>query len=192
MEEDDPNSFDNPIANEADYTYMSALKVRANAVCEYLRNNKAYKKWAHNWELLKSNLNGGKLFTRLGNSDADIAYVVNKGEEIKFRIRDLKRYTPINIYQYVLYHEMAHMSTEELQHTPFFLQLLNIISLAAFECGFIDLRKMPNSLYTTNGSPILNRESMKKEIQEGTRWLAEANPDSESYYKGIYDAVNAA
>ena len=188
--DDSPESFENPIATEADNTYINALKVRANAICEYLRSNKAYKKWSHNWDLLKSNLNSGKLFQRLGNSDADIAYVVNKGEEIKFRFRDIKRYAPINIYQYVLYHEMAHMSTEELQHTEFFMKLLNIISLAAFECGFIDLQRMPSSLYTTNGAPILNRSSMKSEIQEGTKWLTEANPDSAAYYKGIYDAVD--
>ena len=191
-DEDDPESFENPIAREADYTYMSALKIRANAVCEYLRNNKAYKKWSHNWDLLKSNLNGGRLFARLGNSDADIAYVVNKGEEIKFRIRDLKRYTPINIYQYVLYHEMAHMSTSELQHTDFFMKLLNIISLAGFECGFIDFKRLPTSFYLTDGKPILCRDSMKEEVIAGAEWLREANPKSARYYDGIIAAVEHA
>lgn len=185
-------SFENEIAEEADYTYMSALKVRANAVCEYLRNNRAYSSWKSNWNLLYSNLNHGKLFERLGESEADIAYVINKGSEVKFRIRDHDRYVPINTYQYVLYHEMAHMSTKELQHTPGFMKLLNIISLAAFECGFIDFRKLSSGYYMTNGSPILCRSSMKEEVCLGAEWLREANPNSAKYYDGIIEAVRRA
>lgn len=185
-------TFENPIAKEADYMYMSALKVRANAVCEYLRNNKSYNNWSDNWKLLKSNLKSGRLFERLSETDADIAYVINKGDQVKFRIRDKSRYVPINTYQYVLYHEMAHMSTRELQHTPTFMKLLNIISLAGFECGFIDFRKLPNDYYITNGSPILCRQSMKEEVCSGAEWLKQANLQSARYYDGIISAVEHA
>lgn len=185
-------NFENGIAEEADYMYMSALKVRANAVCEYLRNNKAYSEWKNNWDLLNKNLKGGRLFERLNESEADIAYVINKGDEVKFRIRDEDRYVPINTYQYVLYHEMAHMSTKELQHTPGFMKLLNIISLAGFECGFIDFRKLPSSYYMTNGAPILCRSSMKEEVCLGAQWLKESNPKSARYYEGIIAAVKSA
>ena len=186
------SGFENSIAREADYMYMSALKVRANAVCEYLSNNKAYDNWKDNWKLLKGNLRNGRLFERLSESDADIAYVINKGDQVKFRIRDKSRYVPINTYQYVLYHEMAHMSTRELQHTPGFMKLLNIISLAGFECGFLDFRKLPNDYYITNGSPILCRDSMKEEVCLGAKWLKEANPKSAKYYDGIIAAVKRA
>lgn len=189
---DGSDGSDNSIIDDTDYMYMSALKVRATAVCQYLKNNKAYSSWSHNWNLLERNLKGGKLFERLSETDADIAYVVNKGEEVKFRIRDKQRYVPINTYQYVLYHEMAHMSTEELQHTPFFMKLLNIISLAGFECGFIDFRRLPDSYYMTNGAPILNRDSMKEEVMNGANWLKEVNPKSSRYYDGIIAAVKSA
>jgi len=190
---DSNNKFgNNGIIDDADYMYMSALKVRANAVCQYLKSNKAYSSWSHNWNLLERNLKGGKLFERLSETDADIAYVVNKGDEVKFRIRDKSRYVPINTYQYVLYHEMAHMSTEELQHTEFFMKLLNIISLAGFECGFIDFRKLPDSYYMTNGAPILCRNSMKEEVIGGAYWLKEVNPKSARYYDGIIAAVKGA
>lgn len=184
--------FENPIANEADYMYMNALKVRAMAVCQYLKNNKMYKKWLSNWSMLEKNLKGGKLFERLSETDADIAYVVDKGREIKFRIRDNDRYVPINTYQYVLYHEMAHMSTTELQHTEFFMKLLNIISLAGFECGFVDFRRLPCSFYMTNGKPILCKSSMKEEVCSGAKWLKQVNPESEAYYNGIIEAVKRA
>lgn len=185
-------AFENPIASDADYMYMSALKVRANAVCQYLKNNEKYSSWAKNWRMLEKNLNGGKLFERLSETDADVAFVVNKGDEIKFRIRDTTRYIPINTYQYVLYHEMAHMSTEELQHTEFFMKLLNIISLAGFECGFIDFQKLPRSFYLTDGKPILCRDSMKEEVCAGAEWLKQANPNSALYYDGIISAVKSA
>ncbi len=184
--------FDSPIMDEADYMYLEALKTRAVAVCNYLQSNKQYHEWMDNWKLLSLNLRNGSLFQRLDDSDADIAYVVNKGEQVKFRIRDKKKYIPINVYQYVLYHEMAHMSTEEKQHTPFFCKLLNIISLAAFECGFIDLKKLTYSYYKTNGAPILCKASMKEEIIDGANWLLQSNPKSRQYYNGIIEAVGSA
>ena len=185
-------TFESEIMDDADYMYLEALKTRANAICSYLQNNKSYKTWSHNWKLLERNLRSGMLFQRLDDSDADIAYVVNKGEEVKFRIRDKKRYIPINVYQYVLYHEMAHMSTEEKQHTLFFCKLLNIISLAGFECGFIDIQKLTYDYFKTNGAPILCKASMKEEIMEGAEWLKEVNPQSQKYYDGIIDAVKSA
>lgn len=182
--------FENPIEKEADYMYLQALKIRASAVCKFLNDHKSYSKWASNWRLLEKNLKrNGLLFERLDDTDADIAYVINKGDQVKFRIRDEKRYVPLNIYQYVLYHEMAHMSTTELQHTPKFHELLNIISLAGFELGFIDLSRTTKEFYMTNGQPILCRASMKEEIMDGCDWLKKANPNSDLYYNSIKKAV---
>lgn len=181
---------DDVTTRQAINNYLEALKTRATAVCFYLRNNVSYKHWAENWEFLESNLKKSKLlFERLDESDADIAYVINKGEEIKFRIRDEKRFIPLNIYQYVLYHEMAHLSTHELQHTPFFHQLLNIISLAGFELGFIDLTRVQRSFYLTNGQPILCKASLKEEIIEGCQWLIKANPGAKEYYNDLIDLI---
>lgn len=183
--------FENPIEKDADYMYLQALKIRASAVCDFLNNHASYRNWASNWKLLEKNLKrNGLLFERLDDTDADIAYVINKGDEVKFRIRDEKRYVPLNIYQYVLYHEMAHMSTTELQHTPKFHELLNIISLAGFELGFIDLTRTTKEFYTTNGQPVLCRASMKEEISYGCDWLKKANPKSALYYESIKKAVN--
>lgn len=181
----DPN--DAAMAPAAIESYLDTLKARATAVCFYLQHNKSYQKWAENWKFLYENLHKKNrlLFERLDESDADIAYVVNKGEEVKFRIRDEKRFIPINIYQYVLYHEMAHMSTHLLQHPPFFFDLLSIISLAAFEMGFIDLTRLSTSYYKTNGAMILCRASLKGEIIKACKLLADANPKSKAYFNGI-------
>ena len=184
--------FSNPIVEDADYMYMNILKSRAKMVCEHVSTNKFYSKWSENWKLLRHNLSRNKyLFKRLEDSDADIAYVINKGDEVKFRIRDQKRYVPVNIYQYVLYHEMAHMSTTELQHTPKFHELLNILTLAAFELGLIDLKRTTKEFYTTNGQPILCRAALQDEIVLGCDWLKKANPGHKLFFENIADAVDS-
>lgn len=182
--------FESDIEKDADYMYLQALKIRASAVCKFLNDHKSYKNWHKNWKLLEKNLKrNGLLFQRLDDTDSDIAYVINKGDKVGFRIRDEKRYVPLNIYQYVLYHEMAHMSTEELQHTDKFHELLNIITLAGFELGFIDLSRMTKEFYLTNGQPIICSASMKDEIMDGCDWLISANPHSKLYYESIKKAI---
>ena len=75
--------------DEADYTYLQILQERAMCVCRFLLNNKYYHKYINNWKLLASNLDKNKLtFQRLQDSDEDVAYVINKGEEVNFRFRD--------------------------------------------------------------------------------------------------------
>ena len=167
-------------------TYLEALRARAISVCFYLKSHPAYRKYRENWEFLHQNLNKTHLlFEKLNESDGDIAYVIDKGEQIKFRIRDEKRFIPINIYQYVLYHEMSHMSTRELQHTPKFFELLSIIVVAGFELGYIDLRRVQSKFFLTNGKPILCKASLKDEIVKGCKHLTDANPNLRQYYSDL-------
>lgn len=185
--------FTTEIADEADEMYLRSLIVRAKAVADYVAETPDYQPWTENWKLLKKNLDKtGYLFERLADTDEDVAYVINKGEEVKFRIRDQAHYVPLNIYQYVLYHEMAHMSTEELQHTPKFMELLAILSLAAFQLGFIDVRRLTEEYYTSDGSPILCKASLKEEITDGCMHLINQVPGRRTYYSAIMSAVASA
>ena len=174
------------------HTFMEALKIRAKAVTNFVNDHPAFKPWKSNWKLLKENLfDKNKLtFELLEQSDEDIAFVINKGEQVCFRLQDKKRIMPINIYQYVLYHEMAHMSTNELQHTPKFHELLNLLSLAAFELGFFDIRRFTKSLFTTNDLPIASKEHMQGEVIRGCEHMLEKHQNDMkvvNYYKGIID-----
>jgi len=183
-------SFTHELNPRIDYNYMTILQSRALCICNYLKNNKFYKNYINNWKLLEKNLyKSGYLFERLDDSDSDVAYVINKGEEIKFRVRDSKRYVPINIYQYVLYHEMAHMSTNELQHTQTFYKLMSIIVFAAFENGFINFDNIPNSDYVSDGQPILSKKDIKNEIIEGAKLLFNT-PENISYLQEIMKYLN--
>ena len=174
--------------DEADYTYLQILQERAMCVCRFLLNNKYYHKYINNWKLLASNLDKNKLtFQRLQDSDEDVAYVINKGEEVNFRFRDKIRYIPINVYQYVLYHEMAHISTHELQHTDNFYMLMSIIVLAGFELGFIDLKRIPNDVYMSNNQEILDRLTIKEEIKAGTHNIE--TPESKEHFEGLRNYI---
>jgi hypothetical protein len=82
----------------------------------------------------------------------------------------------------VLVHEMAHMSTNELQHTPFFYELMNILSLAAFETGLITVGKYPEQILTSDGSRIVNKNIMIEQIIDGANILKTYNSSSGPYY----------
>lgn len=182
------NEYKTDIDDDAIYTYMEILKNLALSITAFLNSNSHFSPWKDNWILLKKNLERNKYsFDRLDESDADIAYVINKGDKIKFRIRDEKRFIPVHIYQYVLYHEMAHMSTHELQHTPKFHELLNLISLAGYILHQVDLDKTSSSFYTTNGQPILCKASFKEEIIDGCMHVIKRNQSNNT--KKFYDGI---
>lgn len=170
---------DNDIYSDLDYTYLQNLRARALALVSYLKSNKNYNKWSSNWALLESNLSRKEYgFGRLKASHEDVAHVVNKGDKIEFRIRDKSgKYIPINIYQYVMCHELAHMATNDLQHTNGFWDLLSIMTFAMFEMGFFNFQKLRkfHGYYTSNGQSILSLDSIKQDIKRGAMILKDIN-----------------
>ena len=167
--------------DELDYTYLQNLRSRAVSLVEYLTNNNNYSKWSNHWRYLKRNLQSNQYyFEQLGADNEDVAHVVNKGDNIRFRIRDNSgKYVPINLYQYVLCHEMAHMATNDYQHTDEFWMLLQIMSFAMFEMGLYDFHKIRkfNGYFNSNGQPILSLESIKTDIRKGIEYMKSANGD---------------
>lgn len=170
---------DNPAIEIADETYIRTLEARARCMCHYLLHDRKYAPWTENWNFLRENLCRGKDFSQLRVDDGDIAFVIDKGNQKNFRIRGTDGYVPLNVYQYVLYHEMSHMSTHELQHTPGFYKLLNILCAAAFEQGFIDLRRYTEDYYKTNNQPIASKDTMIDEIIMGFKYIKEANQNDD-------------
>lgn len=159
-----------------DQVYIQSLESRLIAVVHYVNDNPIYEPWKQNWEALRKSMERVNYsFSRLPESDADVAYTMNKGEATRFRIRDKDmKYVPLNIYQYVLYHEAAHCANEgNWGHGKEFCRLLSILCLAAYELGFVDARHMQKSIYTTNGQPVLCKSDMKKEILNGIAEMVE-------------------
>lgn len=181
-----------PINHELDYMYLQNLKSRAIMLTSYLNSNEKYRGWIKNWRLLQRNLDrNGYKFERLGTEDDDVAHVVDKGSNIRFRIRESTgKYIPINIYQYVMAHELAHMATKDNQHTPEFWRLLSIMSFALFELGLIDFSKLRkfNGYYNSNGQPILSIDSIKSDIRKGIKELKAVNGDKNEQYS-LYEEL---
>ena len=103
-----------------------------------------------------TNLNISKLPT----TDKEIAYTLDKGEVIKFRWEDSSRYIPIDVYMYVLLHELTHESfPPSFQgHGDPFPQMLCLLCVAATELKILDIPSFSlesvenvNGIFTNTG-----------------------------------------
>lgn len=180
----------------ADVLYKQVLRTRAKSVCDFLLNFEPYKPWMNHWKILESNLKKTNLnITKLPTTDKEIAYTLDKGEIIKFRWEDEKRFIPIDVYMYVLLHELTHESfPPSFQgHGDPFPQMLCLLCVAATEVGILDIQNIPKNIYMSNGRPITSRESIKTEIMFGIDMLIEANKNNEQiveYYNAKREFVN--
>lgn len=177
-----------------DQVYIQSLESRIIAIIHYVLNNEVYASWKANWEALDKTLKKRDFnFSRLTCSDADIAYTVNKGEMTKFRIRDNDRkYVPLNIYQYVLLHECAHIANfNNWGHGADFQRLLSLLCLAAYELGLIRLKTMTKTVYLSNGQPIVCQRDMKNEILHGINEVVIVNPELKPHYNALIKHIES-
>jgi hypothetical protein len=180
-------SFNSPLMPDMDRKYLNILQSYAIHLITFLNAEDDYSKWKSNWKLLDSNMKKNKLtFKQLQESDADVAYVIDKGESVNFKVRDNKRYAPVKFYQYVLYHEMAHMATEEIGHTTTFHKLLNLICLAAYENRLITLESLGNDYVEVGGMKICSRNVYSDEIIDGCKFM-----ENKSFYEAVIRRVNS-
>ena len=177
-----------------DEVYLRALEAKIVGIVHYLKTNPTYSPWKDCWDRMEKNIRkNGFNFQRLDESDQDIAFVIDKGVKKSFRIRgEDRRYIPLNIEQYVLYHEMAHLANDEFGHGAKFCMLLSIICLAGYECGYIDLKRISKTVYMTNSQPILCQADMKREISDGIGHIIKKNPNKEEHYRKFLRGVGLA
>ena len=162
----------------SDELYKQILKTSAKAICDWLLSFKPYRPWMEHWKILESNLKKTDLnISKLSTDDKEIAYTLDKGEIIKFRWQDKKRYIPKDVFMYVLLHELTHESfPKEFQgHDEPFPQMLCLLCVAATEIGLMNIENIPKNMYMSNDRPITSRESIKGEVMFGIDMLIEAN-----------------
>jgi hypothetical protein len=70
-------------------------------------------------ELLKQNFNPDKLKEGIDNPEYT-SYSINKGEQIILCLRNKDKLMDINTMMFVVLHELAHLATESIGHTPEF------------------------------------------------------------------------
>ena len=166
--------------------YMTILKSQATALICFVKQNKDFAPWAEYWNYLDANIHkqdrDNLLFQQLESSDADVAFVQNKGEKMKFRIRDKMRFVPISIYTYVLIHEMAHLANgHEWGHGEKFQMLMHLLEVAGFEIGILKVKDYPQDPYYSDGIQILTKESIKHELFHGIDTIIHAGGNQKFY-----------
>ena len=164
-------------------TYLALLQSQATALITFVKNNPDYKPWSKYWGYLERNINKcNNLYEILDRDSSDVAYVQNKGEHMRFRVRDKDRFIPSRIYTYVLIHEMAHLANgEEWGHGPKFQMLMHLLEVAAYTINILQPDKFPTYDWESNGTPILNKDSIKTELIDGVRFLKEYGGNAKFY-----------
>lgn len=171
-----------------DVLYGQLFKTYSKSILDWLLSFKPYEKWMDNWKILEKNLEKTDLnITNLPIDDEEIAYTLNKGEVIKFRWRDNKSFISKNVFIYVLLHELTHeVFPPSFQgHGDPFPQMLCLLCVAATELDLIQIDKLPDNIYMSNGRPITSRSSIIDEIIFGIDMLIDANknnPQIVEYY----------
>lgn len=189
-------SFGSKSDDVGDILYGQMFKTYSKAISDWLLSFKPYVKWMDNWKILKRNLEKTDLnITNLPSDDKEIAYTLNKGEVIKFRWKDNKSFISKNIFIYVLLHELTHeVFPPSFQgHDDPFPQMLCLLCVAATELDLIQVDKIPNDVYMSNGRPITSKNSIIDEICYGCDMLIEANkhiPKYVEYYKNKKIMIN--
>ena len=178
-----------------DELYKNILRAYPKAICYYVNHCKYYRHWIKNWEildhnLLKTDLNVG----RLEVGDEDVAYTENKGEIIKFRWRDKKQWMPLNVFVYVLLHELTHqIFPPSFQgHDSPFPEMLCLMCVVGYELRLFDLECIPKDMFYSNGQPITCRNSIKRELNFGIDMLEKVNntEDDYKYYEALRKNIN--
>ena len=177
-----------------DRVYLNALRARLVGIMDFIDQSPAYSYWNRNWEEMRKNLSrsGSITFDRLEGSDADVAYVISKGDtkRIKIRSEDFK-YIPINISQYVLLHECAHLANFEYGHGSKFRELLSLLCLAAFECNHIRMDTIPDNMFEVDGTSVISKTDMKNEILDGIEAILNNTTADTRYYNTLREVVKS-
>ncbi len=184
--------------------YLSSLASQAMMLLYFVKNNEDFKPWCQYWNSLQYNLlkasnngnsegvklNNAIIFQMLEQSDSDVAYVQNKGEQMKFRIRDTYKFVPLHIYTYVLTHEMAHLANgKEWGHGQTFQMLMHLLEVAGFLTNIIKLEAYPIDPYYSGGTPILTKQSIKEELYDGINYLIKYG-GNKKYYNDLLNIIS--
>jgi len=123
---------------------LAILKIKLKKIANHLMHNFPTSNCAKN---LRNNYNDFKYLSENNDTQYHTSYTVNKGEEMVFCIRQTDdTLVPINDLTFVALHEMAHICSSSINHTPefwtnFSFLLQEAVKLQLWE--YIDYDKRP-------------------------------------------------
>jgi len=110
---------------------IAVIRQKLVLLVEHLK--KAYPR-DHRTEMISDNFNPDRLKEGIDSPDYT-SYSVNKGEQIVLCLRNKDKLMDINTMMFVVLHEMAHLSTADIGHTPEFWDNFKWILLEAMNIG---------------------------------------------------------
>lgn len=172
--------------------YMTSLMSQATALIYFVKHNPDFAPWMEYWCYLDENIHKqgpDLIFEQLSCSDADVAYVENKGEKMRFRIRDNMRFVPLSVYTYILIHEMAHLANgKEWGHGPKFQMLMHLLEVAGYITRVLNVKALPTSTYISGTAPILSKDSIKEELYDGIKYIIKNN-GHQKFYSDLWNKI---
>ena len=110
---------------------IATIRKKLVLLVEHLR--KAYPRDPRT-EMISVNFNPDRLKEGIDNPEYT-SYSVNKGEQIVLCLRNKDKLMDINTMMFVVLHEIAHLSTEDIGHTPEFWDNFKWILLESMNIG---------------------------------------------------------
>lgn len=187
-------SFTQDFANTADEVYLLSIRSNIESILRILEHIECFQIYASYWKDLRKNLDKNKWnINILPINDTDIAYSLNKGQELNFKTKDCNNFLPMKIMIYVLCHELAHVAcTNEKDHTETFSKIMWIIECAAFMSGLLKPNQIPYENIIFSEQSVVSRNIVIDELIIGFMYLQKSNKNIDyidaaiKYLKGLY------
>lgn len=172
-------SFTSSFTSSADNAYRLNINSNIHAILNIINGMECFNLYRLYWRDLKRNLDAHHWNINILDSlDDDIAYSLNKGEELNFKTNDNSSYLPYKIMIYVICHELAHVAcNKEVGHTETFIKIMHIIEVAAFIAGLLRPKDFPIVPIRFSNQSVVSKDIVKFEIEDGVLLLMESNRD---------------
>ena len=164
-------------ANTADDIYLLNIRSNIESILRVLENVECFQDYKSYWKDLRNGLIANRWnINILPINDKDIAYSLNKGQELNFKTKDSNEYLPMKIMIYVLCHELAHVAcVNEKDHTETFSFIMWLIECAAFMAGLLKPNSIPTHRIKFSNQSIVDRATVKDELTIGFMYLRKSN-----------------
>ena len=171
--------FTSSFTSSADNAYRLNINSNIHAILNIINGMECFNLYRLYWRDLKRNLDAHHWNINILDSlDDDIAYSLNKGEELNFKTNDNSSYLPYKIMIYVICHELAHVAcNKEVGHTETFIKIMHIIEVAAFIAGLLRPKDFPVVPIRFSNQSVVSKDIVKFEIEDGVLLLMESNRD---------------
>ena len=174
-------SSSNGFESTANQVYKTTIKSTIMDIINILNSIECFDIERSKWIDMKHNLDRKNWnINILPPSDSDVAYSLNKGEELNFKSRDYSNYMPVKILTYVICHELAHVAcNRERGHTETFTRTMYLLECAAFMANRLRPSTFPVNDVHISDMDVVSRKVVVNELLIGFNILKSTGKNTE-------------